>query len=453
MDTWRKIIISNSANQLLLCLGLCVLYRPAAWAQVEPTAGTWRTWVLQSGDELRLPPPPNEKQTRAEVEELRRLEAKRDDAAQQRVTFWNAGSPAYRWTTIAIPPGPANAVLNTRIMALLSVAIYDATVAAWDSKYYYNRLRPSQFDPSLSTMIGNPQSPSYPSEHAVTAGAAATVLGYLFPAQANALQARAEESAQTWQIAGIQYPSDVRAGLELGRAVGLRVVKWARQDGSDRTGEVEIPPGPCRWTGINPAFPFAGTWRTWVLAKPNQLRPAPPPDCRSEQGQAELAEIRDFQRTFQSNETAFYWQGPRSLWFNYIDQKISEYRLDANPPRAARAYAIASISGYDTMVACWEAKYTYWKIRPFMLGINPLFATPNHPSYPAAHGCTSGAIFRAAAYLFPADADYFDRLANEAAESRIWAGIHYRSDIEAGLELGRQVAQLVIERAEGADFK
>jgi membrane-associated phospholipid phosphatase len=449
MVACRNITIAKSVNPFIVCLSLYLLHLSAiAHAQVEPEAGGWRTWVLKSGNELRLPPPPGEKETRKEIEELRVLEAQRDDATQQRVSFWNAGSPAYRWTTIAIPPGPANAVVNTRIMALVSVAIYDATVAAWDSKYFYNRARPSRVDPALTTMIANPESPSYPSEHAVTAGAAATVLGYLFPDQAKALQARAEESAQTWLDAGIQYPSDVRAGLELGRAVGLRVVDWARHDGSDHTGDVEIPPGPCRWTGINPASPFAGTWRTWVLSKPNQLRPEPPPDCRSEQGQAELAELRDFQRTFETNDTAFYWQGPRSLQFNYLDRKISEYRLDTNPPRAARVYVIASISGYDAMVACWDAKYTYWKIRPFMLGINTVFATPNHPSYPAAHGCVSGAIFGAAASLFPADADYFNGLANEAGTSRIYAGIHFRSDVDAGLELGREVAQLVIERAE-----
>lgn len=54
---------------------------------------------------------------------------------------------------MAVPPGPANAVRNTRIMALVSVAIYDATIAAWDSKYAYNRPRPSQFDTTLTTVL------------------------------------------------------------------------------------------------------------------------------------------------------------------------------------------------------------------------------------------------------------------------------------------------------------
>jgi membrane-associated phospholipid phosphatase len=113
----------------------------------------------------------------------------------------------------------------------------------------------------------------------------------------------------------------------------------------------------------------------------------------------------------------------------------------------------ASIAGYDATVACWDEKYTYWKIRPFMLGVTPLFRTPNHPSYPAAHGSLSGAISAVLAYLFPQDATELNALGTEAGESRIWAGIHYRSDVDTGLALGRAVAKLVIERAKSDGSK
>ena len=121
-------------------------------------------------------------------------------------------------------------------MALLSVAIYDATLAAWDSKYAYNRPRPTAFDPSLTAALQNPQSPSYPSEHAVVAGAASTVLAYLFPDKADDFKTRAEEAVQVWVQAGVHYPSDVKAGLELGRAVGALVVEWGETGwlGQDR---------------------------------------------------------------------------------------------------------------------------------------------------------------------------------------------------------------------------
>jgi hypothetical protein len=208
-------------------------------AQIEPHAGKWKTWVLTSSDQLRLSPPPDEAATRAEIAQLKVIAKQRDAATLERIIWWNAGPPGYRWTSIAIPPGQANANLHSRIMALLSVAIYDATVAAWDSKYAYNRLHPTAFDPSLTAALPNAQSPSYPSEHAVVAGVASTVLAYLFPDKADYFRARADEAAQVWAQAGLHYPSDVKAGLELGRAVGALIVDWGKQDGSDKTGNVD----------------------------------------------------------------------------------------------------------------------------------------------------------------------------------------------------------------------
>jgi len=83
-----------------------------------------------------------------------------------------------------------------------------------------------------------------------------------------------------------------------------------------------------------------------------------------------------------------------------------------------------------------------------MLGVTPLFATPNHPVTRPRTGCYSGSISAVLAYLFPHDAIDLNALGNEAGESRLWAGIHFRSGIDAGLALGRAVAKLVIERAE-----
>src|SRR4029077_8678561 len=97
-------------------------------------------------------------------------------------------------------------------------------------KYAYNRLCPTAFDSSLTAALPNPQSPSYPSEHATVAGAASTVLAYLFPDKADDFKARAEEAAQVRVQAGLHYPSDVKAGLELGRAVGALIVEWAKPD-------------------------------------------------------------------------------------------------------------------------------------------------------------------------------------------------------------------------------
>jgi len=104
---------------------------------------------------------------------------------------------------------------------------------------------------------------------------------------------------------------------------------------------------------------------------------------------------------------------------------------------------------YDQGIACWDGKYAYWAPRPFMLDpdVKPIVTTPNHPSYPAAHACLSISVAKVAGYLFPRDAEMLGALGDEAAESRIWAGIHYRSDIDAGRKLALAVADKVIARA------
>ena len=71
------------------------------------------------------------------------------------------------------------------------------------------------------------------------------VLAYLFPDKGDDFKARAREAAQVRLQTGLHYPSDVKAGLELGRAEGVLIVEWAKQHGSDRAGAVDIPRGPC----------------------------------------------------------------------------------------------------------------------------------------------------------------------------------------------------------------
>ncbi len=364
-----------------------------------------------------------------------------------------------RWNQIAVDESLKSGLVVTRglrAMALLDTAMYDATIAAWDSKYTYNRPRPAEVDPSLQTVVATPNSPSYPSEHAVAAGAAVAVLSYLFPADASVFEQQAAEETTSRLVAGVQYPSDVSAGLQLGRAVGSLVVARAKADGSDAKWDGVIPSGPGHWTGQNPIEPTFGTWKTWVLSSGSQLRPPPPPAYDSPQEQADLAELKNYKRTPQWTAAAFYWQyadagtNAYQFWNDAVTPLISEYHLDDNPPRAARALAMVFTTQYDALVACWDGKYTYWAIRPFQLDptFKTLFPTPNHPSYPAAHGCGSGAFGAVLGYLFPTDAARFTALANQAGESRIAAGIHFRTDVTVGLALGRAVAGLAIDRAE-----
>ncbi len=373
----------------------------------------------------------------------------------EQIRFWNSGSPNYRWVELTfnkllekgqLVPGPGN-----RALALLNVAIYDAMVAAWDSKYTYKRARPSEVDPALPTAIPAPSSPSYPSEHAVAAGAAAAVLSYLFPDDAKRFNDLAEEAARSRLFAGVQFPSDTIAGLQLGRDVAAKVIERARADGSDAVFSGPIPTGQDKWKGANPAFPMGGTWKTWVLSSGSQFRLPPPPAIDSPQMAADLTELK-LPRTPDTARAAYFWMPPADgvfmYWYDNLAKMIFEERLDQNPPRAARAYAALSIAHYDAFVACWDTKFAYWMIRPSQLDpeVTILFPIPNHPSYPSGHSTMAGGTSEILAFLFPRQAVFIRTQAEQSARSRVWAGIHYTTDIQTGLALGRTVAGAVVER-------
>lgn len=426
---------------------------------IEPTAGTWITWVIGPARALRSSPPPSRAVSDAEVSELRKLAAHRDVASRNVIAYWDTGPPSYRWSEIAVAELLRNNEYTNmagRHLALLHVALHDALVAAWDTKYAYRRPRPSEIDRRLVTAVAVPRSPSYPAEHAVAAGAASAVLAYLYPARAASYTERAEEAARSRMLAGVNYASDVRAGLALGREVAARVIERGRADGSDRPWTGRVPTVAGTWTGVDPIQPQAATWRPWVLRSPDELRPPPPPAHDSPQMAAEMEELRSFPRTPKTDADALFWEyaagGRRSyqFWTEVVGRTVLEYRLDHNAPRAARAYAVTHVAFHDAAVACWDAKYAYWAIRPAQLdpGFRPLFTTPNHPSYPSGHSCFSSAAATALGHLFPRDAGAFEALASDASESRLWGGIHFRSDLAAGRALGRDVAYRVIQRSE-----
>jgi len=424
--------------------------------QIEPGAGQWRTWVISSGQAYRVPPPPGAAATRAELRQMADLIRQNGAQAQEQITFWDAGAPAYRWIDLInarILAGTPTTAFSHRVYAYVAQAMYDATVAAWESKYFYNRSRPSELDHNLPTTVTVPDSPSYPSEHAAAAQAAATVLAYLLPAEAQSFQSMAEQAGWSRVLAGVQYPSDYYAGLALGRRVAEQVIAKAKLDGSDAVWTGTVPVGPCLWIGSNPGNVTAANWKPILLTSPSQFRPAPPPACDSAEVQAQVATVRDFPRTFITTYKAFYWQSPEGLstWpFRYLDKWIFEDRLDQNPPRVARAYALVASVLFDAFIASQDGKFTYWYIRPPQLdpAIKPLFAVPNFPSYPSNHSTFSAARSEMLAYLFPEHADFIRSVGKEAGDSRIWAGIHFPMDNAAGVQLGKSVAQVFISWAQ-----
>src|ERR1700730_2414553 len=120
-------------------------------AQLEPTAGNWKTWFITSGKDYRLTSPSSYKSEIAQV-----LSAQRnlDSSGFQKILYWNAGAPGYRWQEMMNKLW-MNDTSYTGVLAnmLLGVATYDATIAAWDTKYAYKRPRPFAADSRIKNHV------------------------------------------------------------------------------------------------------------------------------------------------------------------------------------------------------------------------------------------------------------------------------------------------------------
>jgi membrane-associated phospholipid phosphatase len=437
----------------LLIIALSILAAGQSRAQLEPRAGSWKTWVIPSGEAFRLPPPPSAAASQAEEKTLHNVQRQRDSVAIQLIEFWNAGAPGYRWQAAieqlygGFPPA------WIRGKALMNAAIYDATVAAWNTKFTYRRPRPSLHDKTLTPYLANPNSPSYPCEHAVAAGAAATVLAYLFPAKADSIRQVAADACRSRVLAGVVYPSDSQAGFELGQRIGNAVVELAKTDGADAVWDGKRPTGTGLWNDKRPPIqPMAGACKPWVLKTGNQFRPGPPPEPAGD-----MKELKQFKKTPAALGRAFYW-AINDFWGDALDQKLFEHNLHLDQPQAARAYALVSIAAQDAYTACWDAKYAYWSIRPNQYDstfVPPLVFTPPHPSYPSGHATISTARATVLGYLFPESAAFFMDKAREAAESRFEGGVHFRVDNVVGMDMGRKVGGEVVKWAhqDGAETR
>ena len=120
---------------------------------IEPRAGRWRTWVISSGKDYRVPPPPGPAETRGELQNLANLIRHNDATTRDRIEFWDAGAPGYRWLDLVstrVLAGQTVSAYPHRVYTYLALAMYDATIATWESKYHYRRPRPSDVDTAES---------------------------------------------------------------------------------------------------------------------------------------------------------------------------------------------------------------------------------------------------------------------------------------------------------------
>jgi membrane-associated phospholipid phosphatase len=288
-------------------------------------------------------------------------------------------------------------------------------------------------------------------QDAAVAGASSTVLAYLFPDEAARIDALAEPFR------------DSPASFALGERVGDGLVARGETDGSAATWTGTPPVGDAFWVPTPPAFvfpplePLVGSWKPWNLSSGSQFRPGPPPAYGSPGFLLELLQVYAVSKTLtpEQKRIADFWaDGPGTVtpaghWNAIAIELVSGTNWSVR--RVARLFAALNTAQADAFIACWDAKYTYWSIRPVTAIrrlIEPTWlsyvVTPPFPSYVSGHSTTSGAASTVLSAFFPQEESELADLAEEAAVSRLYGGIHFRSDNVAGLALGGQVGSVAV---------
>ncbi|PWU01851.1 MAG: PA-phosphatase [Bacteroidetes bacterium] len=470
---------------------------------IDIDAGNWKPVLLTAPTDIPVAAPAatNTPDYIAQINEIKSWQANITSEEKAAVKYWAAGA-VLRWNEIlrglvakhnlppyqnpdgtypipssanplAYPQFPfANPPYAARAYAYVAAAQYDALVSAWYYKKLYNRAAPYKVDSSLHVMINRSDLPSYPSEDAVVEGAAVEMLKLLFPGDQDFVNAKAEEHKRARIISGANVRSDIEAGEALGKAVAQKFAARAR---TDKAGAAVGTPaiwaqfetdciarGETPWYSLEipkrpPMLPLFGKVKGFLCdsATVVALRPGPPPSTSSKDMAAETAEVLSMV-TNPSREhisIVHFWADgvgtytPPGHWDaiaaeDFVKQNYSEVRW-------ARNMALLNMSLMDAAIVCWDTKYFYFNPRPTQLNpeIKTLTGIPNFPSYISGHSTFSGAAATILGHLIPSRADDYNAMAQEASLSRLYGGIHYRSDCQIGLNVGKSVGQKAIDRA------
>ena len=350
--------------------------------------------------------------------------------------FWEAlASTAWNERTTALlqqyPPAANAQLAAVRVLAYVSLAQYRAALAA---------------------EAGNEHS-THPSVPAAVSAASVAVLSSFFPLAITALEEQLEADLAAAEWPGAKH-EDLPSGEAIGRAVGAAVLAQAATDDYLVHSPGVSPAGQGYWIPAPaPAAIVRGLYavRPFFLTSQDQLRPPPPPAFGSPEFLTALAEIRAISdtRTHEQIDIANTWNlaaPPFTVGgMNLIaDQIITDHHRTER--EAARILAYANTATFDALVACFDAKYTYWFVRPSQAdpAIKTVFAIPNHPSYPSAHACLTSAFMSVLEAALPSERDRVEEIIELAGLSRMYAGIHYRFDVEAGHNIGRQAAAIAL---------
>jgi hypothetical protein len=481
---------------------------PLDAVSVDADAGSWRMLVLSSSSQIAVAAPTaaTSDAYKAELEAVKTAQAHTTAVQRSAVSYWSGGG-VLRWNQFErelvarynLPPAPradgtypapdaenpfgdpafpfSNPPYAARAYSYLSVAQYEALKAAWHYKFQYDRPSPASVDAGVRALLPTSDLPAYPSEDAVLSGVTAEMLKVLFPAAVEEITRRAAEERTAALLSGRATASDIAAGLALGKAVANLVLVRARADGTGAASgspaiakayvDTTVARGEIPWISQElpkrpPLLMNFGAVRPWTIT-PDSLPlfdPAAPPSTGSAQMRAELAEVKRTVSNLSSRQLAIAqkWNDgagtytPPGHWNDIATEHVRDARM--SEVRAARTYALLNMAMHDASVACWRVKYKHFNPRPTQLdpSIRTAIGLPNFPSYPSGHSTFSAAAAEVLGQLFPTHATEFAAMADEAGISRMYGGIHYRSDIEGGKAHGLRIGKHAMEfvRGDGA---
>jgi hypothetical protein len=326
---------------------------------------------------------------------------------------------------------------------------------------------------------------------------------YYFPANVNAAMAAinrslfpnaaaAEKSAIDSLEGALQNefplmenPSLLETSANFGKAVAAAVAAWAETDGYKSAGSAYVPPsGEGAWVPTAPAYanavsPYWGNNRPVLAGSIDNTEPNPPPayatDSKSSFYQM-VKQVYDVSQhlTGEQKAMALFWRDVPGVtspghWLSILRQLLGQSHCTLD--KAALAYALSGAAINDALISCWKAKYRYNQVRPITYIRNVMgytswtsfLTTPAHPEYSSAHAVLSCAVADMLEGLFGDVTAFTDHtydylgfsprsyhsiraIGEEAAQSRLYAGIHYQPSIDAGIEQGRKVAANIFRK-------
>ncbi|MGD9627803.1 MAG: vanadium-dependent haloperoxidase [Pyrinomonadaceae bacterium] len=373
--------------------------------------------------------------------------------------------------TLEVPGLHPGTVLPARSFAMLNLAMFDAL----------NSIE-GGYRPYLTKVPGSKNA----SKRAAAARAARDVLVGLYPSRQAVFDAELADS-----ISGEAF-SRVRQGQTVGRIVAARILEDRASDGWDAPWTpYQLDPTPGNWQGPTP-FPGFAVFtnipgvRPFALSSPTQFLPSEPPPLTSVEYANSFNEVKDLgsassaSRTPEQTASAFRWAIPPvsdAAMFSVVFSTSVTQGLSSL--ERARLAALSFVSFHDALLTTFTSQYTYGRWRPVTAierasedgndatipdaGWDSLLGetgTPPHPSYASNASSASASIARSLELFYGTDdVDFqidfgpegvrtyssFSSLTDEVAHSRIFGGVHFRFETDAGQKAGRDVALYVSE--------